>query len=134
MQWLMLQQDKPEDYVIASGEMKSVREFIELSAQKLGWIKEKGGKGIIWEKSGVNEIGRRADTKEVVVRVDPRYFRPTEVDLLIGDSTKAREKLGWEPEVKLDGLVYDMMESDLKLFKKEKLLKDQGHDTYNYFE
>ncbi len=86
MQWLMLQQEEPEDFVIASGLMKSVREFIELSALELGWNKENGEKGIIWENSGLDEVGRRADTEEVVVRIDPRYFRPTEVEQLLGDA------------------------------------------------
>ncbi len=131
MQWLMLQQDKPEDYVIASGEMKSVREFIELSAQKLGWIKEKGGKGIIWEKSGVNEIGRRADTKEVVVRVDPRYFRPTEVEQLLGDPSKARKKLGWKSNKSLNQLISEMIDEDSNDAKKDYLLMKKGFSVYN---
>ena len=127
----MLQQDKPEDYVIASGEMKSVREFIELSAQKLGWIKEKGGKGIIWEKSGVNEIGRRADTKEVVVRVDPRYFRPTEVEQLLGDPSKARKKLGWKSNKSLNQLISEMIDEDSNDAKKDYLLMKKGFSVYN---
>ena len=102
MQWLMLQQEKPEDYVIASGQMKSVREFIELSAIELGWNKEKGGRGIIWENSGIDEIGKRADTQEVVVRIDPRYFRPTEVEQLLGDSSKARKELNWKNKISLE--------------------------------
>ena len=83
--------------------------------------------------SGLDEIGKRADTEEVVVRIDPRYFRPTEVDLLIGDPTKAKEKLGWQPEISLEELIDDMMKSDLKLFKKEKYLEEGGYSKTNNF-
>ena len=85
--------DKPDDYVIATGKMVSVREFIELCAKKLGWNKEQNGPAIIWEGSGIDEIGRRADTKDVIVRIDKRYFRPTEVDQLLGDSSKSKRKI-----------------------------------------
>ena len=87
MQWLMLQQDEPEDFVIATGRMETVRKFIEISI-KLNWQDDKNQPGIIWEE-GINEVGKRADTKEIVIRIDPKYFRPTEVDQLLGDSTKA---------------------------------------------
>ncbi len=126
MQWLMLQQEKPEDYVISTGQMASVREFIELSAKELGWNKEKGGEGIIWENSGVNEIGKRADTEEVVVRIDPRYFRPTEVEQLLGDSSKARKELFWKPSISLDKLISEMIEVDSNEAKKDSLLKKSG--------
>jgi len=126
MQWLMLQQEKPEDYVIASGQMKSVREFVELCAIELGWNKGHGSKGIIWENSGMDEVGKRADTKEVVVKIDPRYFRPTEVDKLLGDSSKARKNLDWEPKISLKELISEMIEKDSNEAKKEFLLKDQG--------
>ena len=126
MQWLMLQQDKPQDYVIATGQMNSVREFIELSAKELGWNKKDGDKAIMWEKSGLDEIGRRADTKEVVVRVDPRYFRPTEVQQLLGDSSKARRKLKWKPKINLNQLIEEMIEEDSNNAKKESLLIDKG--------
>ena len=131
MQWLMLQQEKPEDFVIATGKTKSVREFIELCALELGWNKEKGGSGIIWEKSGIDEIGKRADTEEIVVRVDPRYFRPTEVDQLLGDSSKAREKLKWQPKVTLNELITEMIQEDLNETKKEYLLKRKGFSIYS---
>ena len=131
MQWLMLQQDKPEDYIIATGKMKSVREFIELSAIELKWNKDKGGQGIIWEKSGIDEIGKRADTGEIVVRVDPRYFRPTEVEQLLGDATKARKKLGWEPKISLRQLLSEMIEEDSNHAKKDALLKKKGFSVYN---
>jgi len=131
MQWLILQQEKPEDFVIATGKMKSVREFIELSAIELGWNKEKGGKGIIWEKSGIDEIGKRADTEEVVVKIDPRYFRPTEVEQLLGDATKAREKLKWEPKISLKELISEMIKEDSSEAKKEYLLKNKGFKIYS---
>ena len=126
MQWLMLQQEKPEDFVIASGQMKSVREFIELSAKELGWNKKEGGKAIIWEKSGLDEIGRRADTNAVVVRVDPRYFRPTEVEQLLGDASKARQELKWKPQITLNQLVAEMIKEDCNEAKKEYMLKNKG--------
>ena len=126
MQWLMLQQEKPEDYVIATGQMKSVREFIELSALELGWNKVKGEKGIIWENSGIDEIGKRADTGEIVVRVDPRYFRPTEVEQLLGDSTKAIKKLKWVPKITLNQLVSEMIQEDSNEARKEYILIKKG--------
>jgi len=131
MQWLMLQQEKPEDYVIASGKMKSVREFIELCAIELGWNKEKGEKAIIWEKSGIDEIGKRADTGEVAVKIDQRYFRPTEVDQLLGDASKARKKLEWEPSISLNELIAEMLKVDLNEAKKEYLLKSKGYKIYS---
>ncbi len=131
MQWLMLQQEKPDDYVIATGKMVSVREFIELSSKKLGWNKNHNEPGIIWEGSGVDEIGRRADNKEVVIRIDKRYFRPTEVDELLGDSSKAKEKLNWEPQISLTQLISEMIEEDLKEAKKEAILKMQGFSVYS---
>ena len=130
MQWLMLQQEKPEDYVIASGEMKSVREFIEICAKELGWEKKEGGKAIIWEKSGLDEVGKRADSEEVVVRIDPRYFRPTEVEQLLGDPSKAKEKLNWKPKITLNQLVAEMIEEDSNEAKKESLLKKKGFSIY----
>ena len=131
MQWLMLQQEEPEDYVIASGEMKSVREFIELSAIELGWNKVEGGKGIIWENSGMDEIGKRADTDEVVVRIDPRYFRPTEVEQLKGDPSKARKELNWKNKISLEVLISEMIKEDSNEAKKESLLKNKGFSVYN---
>ena len=131
MQWLMLQQEKPQDYVIASGKMNSVREFVELSARELGWNKKEGGKAIIWEKSGLDEIGRRADTNEVVIRVDPRYFRPTEVEQLLGDASKARKELKWKPEITLSQLVTEMIEEDSSEAKKESLLINKGFSIYS---
>ena len=131
MQWLMLQKEKPDDYVIATGQMKTVRQFIESCALKLGWDKGKGGVGIIWEGSGVDEIGRRADSNEIVVKIDPRYFRPTEVEQLLGDPSKAKTKLNWEPEISLDELISEMIEFDTKEAEKEVMLRKQGFEVYS---
>jgi GDPmannose 4,6-dehydratase len=117
MQWLMLQQDEPEDYVIATGRQESVRYFVELTVQKLGT-------NISWEGSGLDEVGIREDNGEVIVRIDPRYFRPTEVETLLGDPTKAREELGWTPTTSLEDLVSEMVESDLLSAKKERKLSE----------
>ena len=131
MQWLMLQQDKPDDYVIASGKMVSVREFIELCAKKLGWNKNKEESAIKWEGHGINEIGRRADTNEIVIRIDKRYFRPTEVDELLGDSTKAKKKLKWEPKITISQMIEEMIDYDIKEAKKDAILKNKGFIIHN---
>ncbi len=123
MQWMMLQLDKPEDFVIATGRQESVRRFIELSANALGWSKD--SHSIIWEGEGLNEVGRRADTGEIVVKVDPRYFRPAEVETLLGDPSKAKEKLGWVPTISLEELVKEMIESDKLLAEKDLILKNK---------
>ena len=92
------QNKKPEDFVIATGRMETVRRFCEISALSLGWIpKDSKVKGIVWEGNGTNEVGRREDTGEIVIKIDPRYYRPTEVDELLGDSSKAKKILGWQP-------------------------------------
>ena len=101
MQWLILQQEKPEDYVIASGRQESVRNFIELCARELGWNTSSSQQAIKWEGDGTNEIGRRVDNGEVVIKIDSRYFRPCEVDSLLGDASKAEKKLGWKPKISL---------------------------------
>ena len=129
MQWLMLQQDKPEDFVISTGRMETVRRFVELAAKKLGWESLENSKSIIWEGENENEIGRRADTKEIVVRVDPRYFRPAEVDQLLGDATKAKEKLNWVSKTSLEDLVGEMIENDLEQAQKDLYLKEKGYDS-----
>jgi len=129
MQWLMLQQKVPDDFVISTGIMHTVREFIELCALKLGWNKQ-GGNGIIWEGEGINEIGRRADTGEIVIRIDSRYFRPTEVDELLGDSSKAKNELNWEPKISLDELISEMIEEDSEQSKKESILKKKVSGVY----
>ncbi len=127
MQWLMLQQNKPDDYVISTGRMETVRKFIEISANQLGWGRKSGGPAIIWEGAGINEIGRRADTKEIIIRVDSRYFRPTEVDKLQGDSSKALRNLGWKPNTNLEGLISEMIDFDKKEAQKDSLLKRKGY-------
>ena len=125
--WRMLQQKEPEDFVIATGRMVTVREFIELCAQELGWSKNnKESKGIIWEGTGVNEIGRRADNKEIVIKIDPKYFRPTEVDELLGDSSKALKKLNWQPKITLEELIKEMINFDKQEADKESLLIKEG--------
>ena len=129
MQWLMLQQDQPEDFVIATGRMETVRKFIEISAEKIGWNKGLNKPSIIWEGSGVNEIGKRPDTNEIIIRVDSRYFRPTEVDELKGDPTKALNKLGWKPKYSLEKLIEEMVENDIKEAKKEFLLNKEGFNV-----
>ncbi len=126
MQWLMLQQEKPNDFVIASGRMESVRKFIELTGSKLGWSKTPESPSILWEGENLKEVGRRADTGEIVIRIDSRYFRPTEVDQLLGDTTKAKQQLGWEPTTSLEELVAEMVESDKEEALKEYHLKKQG--------
>jgi GDPmannose 4,6-dehydratase len=128
MQWLMLQQDQPEDFVIATGRQESVRRFIELTAEQLGWG------GLRWEGSGVAETGIRRETGDVVVRIDPRYFRPAEVETLLGDPTKAREKLGWTPTTTLEELVAEMVAADKEEAAKEALLRRQGFQVVGSME
>jgi GDPmannose 4,6-dehydratase len=117
--WLMLQQEKPEDFVIATGETHSVREFTELTFKELGI-------DIVWQGKDAEEVGMDASTGKIIVEIDPRYYRPTEVDILIGDPSKAREKLGWQPKVKLEKLIELMVESDeeevLKNYAAERLV------------
>jgi GDPmannose 4,6-dehydratase len=125
--WLMLQTETPQDYVIATGENHSVREFIELAFQEVGIT-------IQWEGKGVEEIGRDGQTGAVLVEIDPRYFRPAEVDFLLGDASKARADLGWQPEVTFKQLVKLMVESDLKEAQRDLLCQSAGFETYNYFE
>ncbi len=112
MQWRMLQQEKPEDFVIATGKQSTVRSFIELSAKILDWG------GIDWEGEGINEIGKRKDNGDIVIKIDPKYYRPTEVDSLLGDPTKAQEKLGWRPNTSIEDLAREMIEYDNKESKK----------------
>ena len=123
MQWRMLQQEgPPEDFVIATGRQESVRRFIELAALELGWGP------IEWEGKGLEEIGKRS-SGEVVVRIDPRYFRPAEVETLLGDPTKAMEKLGWTPTTTLEELVAEMVAVDVEDAKKEAYLKRKGFEV-----
>ena len=108
MQWMMLQQEKPEDFVISTGRQTSVRKFVEICAESLHW------KGIIWEGNGVNEVGRRKDNGKIIIKIDPSYFRPAEVNSLLGDSTKAYKKLGWKPKHSIQSLIEEMIAADKK--------------------
>ena len=125
MQWLMLQQDQPEDFVIATGRQESVRRFIELSASQLGWAAD-GPQAIRWEGEGLDEVGRRVDTGAVVVRIDPRYFRPAEVETLLGDPSRAHAVLGWKPATTLEQLVEEMVAADQLEAAKEATLRREG--------
>ncbi|MEZ4857340.1 MAG: GDP-mannose 4,6-dehydratase [Flavobacteriaceae bacterium] len=136
MMWLILQADKPEDWVIATGKTTSVRDFIKLCFAYVGVTIEFRGEGVL-EKGYVkacSDANYKLEIGKEVIAVDPKYFRPTEVDLLIGDASKAREKLGWVPEYDLKGLVEDMMQSDLKVMKKQQYLQEGGYKIKNYFE
>ena len=113
--WLMLQQDEPEDLVLATGETHSVRSLCEKAFAAAGLA-------LVWQGAGVDEQGLLADTGDVVVAIDPRYFRPAEVDLLLGDATKARRKLGWEPRYTLNAMIEEMVEADLEAARKEQIL------------
>ncbi|WP_087069437.1 GDP-mannose 4,6-dehydratase [Cyanobium sp. NIES-981] len=127
MQWRMLQQaGPPEDFVIATGRQESVRRFIELAAVALGWHRNDHGAALEWQGHGVEEVGRRVDTGEVVVRIDPRYFRPAEVETLLGDPSRAREKLGWTPTTTLEELVQEMVQADQLEAAKEATLRREG--------
>jgi GDPmannose 4,6-dehydratase len=126
MQWLMLQQKQPEDFVIATGEQHSVREFVEEAARQVGIAVKWRGEGL--NEKGLDEAGR------CIVAVDPRYFRPTEVETLLGDATKAREKLGWVPKVRFRELVAEMMREDLKAAERDELVKKHGFAAYDYHE
>jgi GDPmannose 4,6-dehydratase len=134
--WLILQQEVPEDYVIATGMTTTVRDFVKMSFAELGIE-------LAFEGMGKEEIGKvvhctnpdyQLPEGKVVVQVDPTYYRPTEVELLIGDPTKAKEQLGWELEFDLKGLVKDMVQSDVELFKRDKFLLKGGHKVFNYHE
>jgi GDPmannose 4,6-dehydratase len=126
-QWLMLQQARAEDYVIATGEQHSVREFLEMAAAHLGMSLE-------WRGTGVDQVAVDAVSGETVVRIDPKYFRPTEVDTLLGDATRAREQLGWEPEIGFAELVQEMVESDRRLAERDALVQREGFDTFRHHE
>ena len=134
--YLMLQQDKPEDFVLATGTTTSIRDFLKLAFEEVGVELEYKGSGV--DEVGIVKSVANSDyhfkVGQEVVRIDPKYFRPTEVDLLIGDPTKAKEKLGWEPEYDLKALVKEMMASDLKLFEKDKYLMEGGHDILHQAE
>jgi GDPmannose 4,6-dehydratase len=126
MQWMMLQQDKPRDYVIATGEQHSVREFVETAAGYLGMK-------ITWEGSGADEQGFDGNGN-VIVAVDPRYYRPTEVETLLGDASKAHKELGWSPRITFKELVREMVEEDLKTAERDALVKKHGYSVFNFHE
>ena len=119
MQWLMLQQEEPDDFCIATGIQYSVRDFVNFAWAHLG-------KTIIWEGKGINEKGYDKDSGQLIVQVDSRYFRPTEVETLLGDPSKAKQKLGWEPKITLEEMVHEMMENDLNIAKRDSLVKSHG--------
>ena len=137
MQWLMLQQDKPDDFVIATGEQYSVRDFINAAAKELGFV-------IKWEGTGVEEVGLVSIVHDgswiglvpgkAIVRVDPRYFRPTEVETLLGDPSKAKEKLGWEPKVKFADLVAEMIREDVRIARRDRLVTQNGFRAMAFHE
>ncbi len=126
MQWLMLQQEQPEDYVIATGVQNSVRDFVNAAARELGLV-------IRWSGAGVKERGHDANGK-LIVAVDPRYFRPTEVETLLGDPSKAKAKLGWTPKIRFEELVAEMVREDLKSAERDELIRRHGHKTMDFHE
>lgn len=136
MMWMILQADEAEDWVIATGKSTTVRDFVKMAFGEVGIELEFKGSGVE-EKAFVLSCSKpeyQLEKGTEVLNVDPKYFRPTEVDLLVGDASKAKNKLGWEPEFTLEELVKDMMQADIKLMKKDSFLKENGYQTLNYFE
>jgi len=127
MQWLMLQQDKPEDFTISTGEQHSVRDFIEIAAKEVDIE-------IKWKGEGIDEVGIDTKTDNIIVRIDKRYFRPTEVETLLGDSSKAKDQLNWQPKISFQELVSEMMSADLQEAKKDKLCEEKGFSIFNHHE
>ncbi|RKZ04149.1 GDP-mannose 4,6-dehydratase [Candidatus Fermentibacteria bacterium] len=127
MQLLMLQQDEPEDFCISTGVQYSVRDFVDAACKEVGIC-------LRWEGAGVDEKGIDESSGKVLVEVDPRYFRPTEVETLLGDSSKAREKLGWTPEISLEEMVAEMVREDLKIAERDELCRREGFRTFDYNE
>jgi GDPmannose 4,6-dehydratase len=135
MQWLMLQQDQPDDFAIGTGEQHSVRDFVDTAANELGIT-------LRWEGEGLDELGIVVDNSndkgpkpgDVIVKVDPRYFRPTEVETLLCDPKKAKEELGWVPEITFKDLVAEMTREDLALAQKDVVIESAGFRSYRYFE
>lgn len=126
-QWLMLQRDRPDDYVIATGQQRSVRDFVTLAAQKLDI-------DLIWRGSGIEETGVERGSGRVFVRVDPRYFRPAEVDSLLGDASKAYRELGWKPQISFDDLVTEMVATDLELARRDAIMRREGFKVFDRHE
>ena len=127
MQWMMLQQDEPEDFCISTGVHYSVRDFVNAAFKEVGI-------SVHWDGSGIDEKGVVEGSDKVLVEVDPRYFRPTEVETLLGDSSKAREKLGWTPEITLGDMVSEMVREDLKIAERDELCKREGFQVFDYNE
>ena len=127
MQWMMLQQDEPEDFCISTGVQYSVRDFVNAAFKEVGI-------SVHWDGSGIDEKGVVEGSDKVLVEVDPRYFRPTEVETLLGDSSKAREKLGWTPEITLGEMVSEMVREDLKIAERDELCKREGFQVFDYNE
>jgi GDPmannose 4,6-dehydratase len=127
MQWLMLQQDAPDDFVIATGRQHSVRDFVTMAAAELGI-------SIRFEGTGADEKGYDAKTGNCLVAVDSRYFRPTEVETLLGDPTKARELLGWQPKITLEEMVTEMVRADMRDAERDSLCKSRGFTVFNFAE
>lgn len=138
MQWLMLQQETPEDFVIATGVQYSVRDFVDAAAKELGMTIDWQGDGVdekgYWINRQANGDGVSGDETVPIVQVDPRYFRPTEVETLLGDASKAREKLGWRPETSFEALVAEMVREDLKSAQRDELIKTHGYTVLDYNE
>lgn len=134
MQWLMLQQEQPEDFVIATGVQYSVRDFVDAAAKEIGMEIEWRGKGVEEKGYWVNRPSHLTPHTSPIVAVDPRYFRPSEVETLLGDPTKAREKLGWVPRTSFAELVSEMMREDMKSAKRDELVKQHGYAAYDYNE
>jgi GDPmannose 4,6-dehydratase len=132
MQWMMLQQEQPEDFVIATGKQISVREFVTMSAREAGIELEFSGAGVE-ETATVSAVDQNkapaVSVGDVIVKVDPRYFRPAEVETLLGDPTKAKEKLGWVPEITVEEMCTEMVANDLDIAKRHALLKSHGYDV-----
>ena len=136
MQWMMLQQDTPEDFVIATGEQHSVREFVQRSAAELGMEITFSGEGVdeVGTVTGVSNPELTVQPGQQIVGVDPRYFRPAEVETLLGDPTKAKEKLGWVPKITFEELVKDMITSDFEHAKRDRLVTEAGYRAFDYNE
>jgi GDPmannose 4,6-dehydratase len=123
----MLQQDEPEDFCISTGVQYSVRDFVNAACKEVGIT-------LRWKGEGIDEKGIEVESGKVLVEVDPRYFRPTEVETLLGDSSKAREKLGWVPKISLDEMVAEMVREDLKIAERDELCRREGYRTFDYNE
>lgn len=136
MMWLLLQAEEPEDWVIATGRTTTIRDFVKMAFEQIGVELEFSGEGVneVAKVASCSDTDYQLEIGKEVLSIDEKYYRPTEVDLLIGDPTKAKEKLGWEPQITLEELIKDMMSSDLNLFKKDKYLTDGGYNTLNYYE